>query len=74
MTLDLETQAARLFTVGFHGKAVSDDLSRLLARGVGGVVKVVRVFEVLSESELAQTQPKTLAQPDTAASAAVVRP
>jgi len=45
-----------------------------VARGVGGVVKVVRVFEVLSESELAQTQPKTLAQPDTAASAAVVRP
>ena len=38
MTLDLETQAARLFTVGFHGKAVSDDLSRLLARGVGGVI------------------------------------
>ena len=45
-----------------------------MARGVGGVVKVVRVFEVISESELAQTQPKTLAQPDTAASAAVVRP
>jgi osmotically-inducible protein OsmY len=45
-----------------------------VARGVGGVVKVVRVFEVLSEAELAQTQPKTLAQPDTAASAAVVRP
>ena len=46
-----------------------------VARGVGGVVKVVRVFEVISESELANTQPKTLAaQPDTAASAAVVRP
>jgi osmotically-inducible protein OsmY len=45
-----------------------------VARGVSGVAKVVRVFEVLSESELAQTQPKTLAQPDTAASAAVVRP
>ena len=46
-----------------------------VARGVGGVVKVVRVFEVISESELAQTQPKTLAaQPETAASAAVVRP
>ncbi len=38
MTLDLETQAARLFTVGFHGKQVSDDLRRLLARGVGGVI------------------------------------
>lgn len=45
-----------------------------VARGVSGVTKVVRVFEVISESELAQTQPKTLAQPDTAASGAVVRP
>ena len=38
MTSDLETQAARLFTVGFHGRTISDDLSRLLARGVGGVI------------------------------------
>jgi len=38
MALSLETQAARLFTVGFHGKSVSDDLRRLLSRGVGGVV------------------------------------
>jgi beta-N-acetylhexosaminidase len=38
MTLDLETQAARLFSVGFHGKAVGDDLRRLLERGVGGVI------------------------------------
>lgn len=38
MTLELETQAARLFTVGFHGQALSDDLSRLLSRGVGGVI------------------------------------
>jgi osmotically-inducible protein OsmY len=45
-----------------------------VARGVSGVVKVVRVFEVITESELANTQPKTLAQPDPAASAAVVRP
>jgi osmotically-inducible protein OsmY len=45
-----------------------------VARGVSGVAKVVRVFQVISEAELAQTQPKTLAQPDPAASAAVVRP
>jgi osmotically-inducible protein OsmY len=46
-----------------------------VARGVSGVTKVVRVFEVISEAELANTQPKTLAaQPETAASAAVVRP
>jgi beta-N-acetylhexosaminidase len=38
MTLNLETQAARLFSVGFHGKSLSDDLSRLLALGVGGVI------------------------------------
>jgi beta-N-acetylhexosaminidase len=38
MTSDIETQAARLFTVGFHGKAVTDDLSRLLSLGVGGVI------------------------------------
>jgi osmotically-inducible protein OsmY len=45
-----------------------------VARGVSGVVKVVRVFEVISESELASTQPKTLAPADPPASAAVVRP
>ena len=38
MANELETQAARLFSVGFHGKTLSDDLSRLLARGVGGVI------------------------------------
>lgn len=42
MALELETQAARLFTVGFHGKTVSADLSRLLARGVSGVVLFTR--------------------------------
>jgi osmotically-inducible protein OsmY len=45
-----------------------------VARGVSGVVKVVRVFEVISEAELAQTQPKTVAPADPAASAAIVRP
>ncbi len=34
-----------------------------VARGVSGVVKVVRVFEILSASELANTQPKSLARP-----------
>ena len=45
-----------------------------VARGVSGVAKVVRVFEVISEAELAQTQPKTVVPPDPAASAAIVRP
>ncbi|MCE9660021.1 MAG: BON domain-containing protein [Burkholderiales bacterium] len=45
-----------------------------VARGVSGVVKVVRVFEVISEAELASTQPKSLAKPEDAASAAVAKP
>ena len=45
-----------------------------VARGVSGVTKVVRVFEVISEAELAQTQPKTVVPADPAASAAIVRP
>jgi beta-N-acetylhexosaminidase len=36
--MELETAAARLLTVGFHGKALTPDLEGLLARGVGGVV------------------------------------
>jgi len=42
MTSNLETQAARLFSVGFHGKAPSDDLIGLLERGVGGVIFFAR--------------------------------
>jgi osmotically-inducible protein OsmY len=41
-----------------------------IARGVSGVVKVVKVFEVISEAELANTQVKTAARPQSAASAA----
>ena len=58
------------------GKVTEREATRAseVARGVSGVAKVVRVFEVITESELANTQPKSLAQPDPAASAAVVRP
>jgi beta-N-acetylhexosaminidase len=42
MAHDLETQAARLFTVGFYGKAVTGDLEKLVARGVGGVIFFAR--------------------------------
>lgn len=42
MTTELERQAAGLFTVGFYGKSVSDDLRGLLARGVGGVIFFAR--------------------------------
>ena len=37
-----------------------------IARGVGGVAKVVRVFEILSESELANTAPRSVAKPASA--------
>ncbi|MEO5845448.1 MAG: BON domain-containing protein [Caldimonas sp.] len=37
-----------------------------VARGVSGVTKVVRVFEILSESELANTAPRSLARPASA--------
>jgi osmotically-inducible protein OsmY len=40
-----------------------------IARGVSGVVKVVKVFEILTEAELANTQPKAVARPASAASA-----
>ena len=33
-----------------------------VARGVAGVAKVVRVFDIITESELANTQPKSLAK------------
>jgi beta-N-acetylhexosaminidase len=42
MLIDLERQAAGLFTVGFHGKTVTEDLAHLLARGVGGVIFFAR--------------------------------
>jgi len=53
MGSELETQAARLFTVGFHGKTVSSDLSLLLARGVAGVVSFSR--NLGEPSEIAET-------------------
>ncbi len=37
-----------------------------VARGVSGVSKVVRVFEILSEADLANTAPRSLARPASA--------
>jgi len=42
MTSALEKQAASLFTVGFPGKSLTDELRGLLARGVGGVIYFAR--------------------------------
>ena len=41
-----------------------------LARGVSGVVKVVKVFEIISEAELARMQIKTAAKPASAPASA----
>jgi osmotically-inducible protein OsmY len=41
-----------------------------LARGVSGVVKVVKVFEIISEAELARMQVKTAAKPASAPASA----
>ena len=63
-------------TVYLMGRVTEREATRAseIARGVSGVVKVVRVFEVLTERELANTQPKSLARPDSAASEAVAKP
>lgn len=63
-------------TVYLMGRVTEREATRAseIARGVGGVVKVIRVFEVLTEAELAGTQPKSLARPDSAASEAVAKP
>jgi BON domain len=56
-------------TVYLMGRLTEREAQRAteVARGVAGVVKVVRVFEILTEAELANTQPKSLATPDTPA-------
>jgi osmotically-inducible protein OsmY len=58
-------------TVYLMGRVTEREATRAseIARGVSGVVKVVRVFEILSESELANTQPKSLAPATAPASA-----
>ena len=63
-------------TVYLMGRVTEREANRAseIARGVSGVVKVVRVFEVLTDSELAGTQPKSLARPQSAASEAVAKP
>ena len=55
-------------TVYLMGRVTEREANRAsdIARGVGGVQKVVRVFEVITEAELADLQPKqgqTQAQP-----------
>lgn len=61
---DLEKQAASLFTVGFHGQSVTQDLKGLLARGVGGVVLFARNVGTPAEVlELNRSLKATAARP-----------
>ncbi|HVY32151.1 MAG TPA: beta-N-acetylhexosaminidase [Polyangiaceae bacterium] len=68
MTSELERQAASLFTVGFYGKSITDDLTGLLARGVGGVIYFARnvgtpaeVLELNREIKATAARPLVLA-------------
>jgi beta-N-acetylhexosaminidase len=68
MASDLERQAAGLFTVGFHGKAVTDDLRGLISRGAGGVIAFARnvgtpqeVLELTRDIKLLAQRPLLLA-------------
>jgi osmotically-inducible protein OsmY len=61
---DLQANAFKITTergtVYLMGRVTEREANRAteLARSIGGVQKVVRVFEVISEAELADTQPK----------------
>ena len=52
-------------TVYLMGRVTEREANRAteIARGVSGVVKVVRVFGIIGEAELANTQPKAPARP-----------
>ena len=66
---DIQANAYKVVTersvVYLMGRVTEREANRAadVARGVSGVQKVVKVFEVVSEGELADTQPKTLAKP-----------
>jgi osmotically-inducible protein OsmY len=61
---DLQAQAAKVVTergiVYLMGRVTEREAARFadVARSVNGVQKVVRVFEVISENELASIQPR----------------
>jgi osmotically-inducible protein OsmY len=66
---DLFAQSIKVVThrgvVYLMGRVTEREANRAaeIARGVSGVVKVVKVFEILTEAELANTEPKSLAKP-----------
>jgi osmotically-inducible protein OsmY len=66
---DIQANAYKVVTergvVYLMGRVTEREANRAadIARGVSGVQKVVKVFDVVSEGELADTQPRTLAKP-----------
>ena len=66
---DIQANAYKVVTergvVYLMGRVTEREANRAadIARGVSGVQKVVKVFDVVSEGELADTRPKTLAKP-----------
>ena len=66
---DIQANAYKVVTersiVYLMGRVTEREANRAadISRGVSGVQKVVKVFDVVSEGELADTQPKTLAKP-----------
>ncbi len=66
---DIQANAYKVVTersiVYLMGRVTEREAGRAadISRGVSGVQKVVKVFDVVSEGELSDTQPKTLAKP-----------
>jgi len=66
---DIQANAYKVVTersvVYLMGRVTEREANRAadISRGVSGVQKVVKVFEVVSEGELADTQPKAVAKP-----------
>jgi len=75
---DLQSGAFKVVTersiVYLMGRVTEREATRAadIARGVGGVQKVVKVFEIVTEAELADLQPKPASAP--ASAAASTRP
>ncbi len=66
---DLQVNAFKVVTergiVYLMGRVTEREANRAadIARGVGGVTKVVKVFEIVTEAELAELQPRPAAAP-----------
>jgi osmotically-inducible protein OsmY len=68
-SIKIVTHRGVVYLMGRVSEREADHATEL-ARGVSGVVKVVKVFEILSEADLANIKAQTAAKPQGAASAA----